>query len=55
MTQTFKHQKVALRKQGIDPTAVGDDALVWFNPRSKSFEPFGAKEFKHVASGKARL
>lgn len=29
ITGTFKHQKAQLRKQGMDPTKVGNDKL-WF-------------------------
>eukprot|EP00457_Paulinella_chromatophora_P002167 gb/GEZN01002171.1/.p1 GENE.gb/GEZN01002171.1/~~gb/GEZN01002171.1/.p1 ORF type:complete len:638 (+),score=88.14 gb/GEZN01002171.1/:243-1916(+) len=55
VTGTFKHQKVELVKQGVDPTLVEGDALLWYNASSKTYVPFGLDEWKEVALGKARL
>lgn len=55
-TQTFKHQKVQLRKDGCDPAKVGDDAL--FVLRDGGYQPFSAGDFQALQAPpapKARL
>ncbi len=53
-TATFKHQKVALRQEGIDVTAV-PDPVFWLNPETKLYEPFGPPELHLVVTRQARL
>ena len=53
-TATFKHQKVALRKEGIDVAAI-PDPLFWMNPETGAYEPFGTTELHRVVSKQARL
>ena len=53
-TATFKHQKVALREEGIDVTVVSDPVF-WLNPKTKLYEPFGPPELHLVVTRQARL
>ena len=53
-TATFKHQKVKLRKEGIDLSVV-KDPIYWMNPKNKQYEPFGALELHQVVTKQARL
>ena len=55
VTSTFKHRKVELRAQGIDLGKVGNDKLLWLNPKTKRYEPFGEEESRTLTEGKARL
>jgi len=49
-TGTFKHQKVLLRNEGIDPNKVSD-LLVWLDPVTKSnYVQFTIKEFQGLSS-----
>jgi len=54
VTATFKHQKVALRKDGCDVTKIKDD-MFWLNPKTKVYEPFTAKEYHHIVTKQSRL
>jgi len=54
VTATFKHQKVALRKEGCDVTQI-KDKMFWLNPKTRVYEPFTAKEYHHVVAGQSRL
>eukprot|EP00405_Crypthecodinium_cohnii_P018707 CAMPEP_0206475058 /NCGR_PEP_ID=MMETSP0324_2-20121206/33853_1 /ASSEMBLY_ACC=CAM_ASM_000836 /TAXON_ID=2866 /ORGANISM="Crypthecodinium cohnii, Strain Seligo" /LENGTH=632 /DNA_ID=CAMNT_0053950343 /DNA_START=41 /DNA_END=1939 /DNA_ORIENTATION=+ len=54
ITGTFKHQKVNLREQGCDPSAV-PDPLFWLSPHSRVYEPFGEAEYKILENGSAKL
>jgi len=54
VTATMKHQKVQLRKEGIDINVV-KDALYWLHPETKTYEPFTEEAFRHVSSLKAKL
>ena len=42
LTATFKYQKFSLREQGANPSIV-KEPIVAFNPKTKSYEPFGQK------------
>jgi fatty-acyl-CoA synthase len=53
-TATFKHQKVALRKDGIDLNII-TDPIYWMNPQTRTYEPFGAPELHTVVTRQARL
>ena len=55
VTSTFKHRKVELRAQGIDLGKVGTDQLLWLNPETERYEPFGKEQSQTLAQGKARL
>ncbi|TPX38314.1 hypothetical protein SmJEL517_g00306 [Synchytrium microbalum] len=54
ITQTFKHQKVALRSEGIDLGKV-TDALYMFDEKNKVYVPFGAEEYKQVIDIRAKF
>ncbi|KAH9841220.1 Very long-chain fatty acid transport protein [Teratosphaeria destructans] len=54
-TGTFKHQKVALRNQGVDPGNVGKDEIYWLPPGSEMYEPFGEAEWAQIKGGSAKL
>ncbi|KAI9026985.1 hypothetical protein DFJ74DRAFT_662726 [Hyaloraphidium curvatum] len=53
ITGTFKHRKVEMQKDGIDP-AVIKDTLYWYE-QGKGYVPFGRKEYQEIVSGKAKL
>ncbi|KAK5109696.1 hypothetical protein LTR62_006819 [Meristemomyces frigidus] len=55
VTGTMKHQKVALRNSGVDPSKVGNDELFWLAPGAETYEVFGEKEWERVLGGQARL
>ena len=54
ITGTFKHQKVALRKEGFNLDEV-TDPLFWLNPNTKQYEPFSKGSLELITSGKAKL
>mmetsp|Transcript_20425 Transcript_20425/g.36322 ORF Transcript_20425/g.36322 Transcript_20425/m.36322 type:complete len:612 (+) Transcript_20425:109-1944(+) len=53
-TQTFKHQKVQLRKEGIDPQQMGGDDLYWLHPDKKSYEPFTMEDYVQLQKPNVR-
>ncbi|EMC94672.1 hypothetical protein BAUCODRAFT_132516 [Baudoinia panamericana UAMH 10762] len=55
VTGTLKHQKVALRNQGVDPSKVEGDELFWLPPGAESYEPFGKQEWDRIVTGSAKL
>jgi len=55
VTATMKHQKVALRKEGVDHTQVGSDALYWLHPSSKTYVPFTPEDYEDIQAQKAKL
>eukprot|EP00924_Labyrinthula_sp_SR-Ha-C_P008576 snap_masked-scaffold_37-processed-gene-0.21-mRNA-1 protein AED:0.01 eAED:0.01 QI:0/-1/0/1/-1/1/1/0/595 len=54
VTATMKHQKVQLRNEGIDLGKINDEML-WLNPATKAYEPFGEAEYEAVTSGKVKI
>lgn len=54
VTGTFKHKKVALRKEGMNPSTVSD-RLFWLNPSSRRFEHLDADAYNTIVSGRAKL
>jgi len=54
ITGTFKHQKVSLKKEGIDVTVV-KDPIYWLNVDSNKYEPFDLSTLQRISSGKAKL
>jgi len=54
ITGTFKHRKVALRKEGFNPNVV-TDPLLWLNPDTDRFEPIDNAAFVKITTGGARL
>jgi acyl-CoA synthetase (AMP-forming)/AMP-acid ligase II len=54
-TGTFKHQKVSLRNEGVDPEKMGPDELYWLQPGSEVYEPFGKSEWERILGGSAKL
>jgi len=54
VTATFKHQKVALRKDGCDVTQI-KDPMFWMNPKTKCYEPFTVKEYNKIVTKQSRL
>ena len=55
VTATFKHQKLALKQQGIDLKVI-NDPVFWLNPKTNAYEPFNQNEYGTlVSSTSARL
>eukprot|EP01012_Entosiphon_sulcatum_P025801 TRINITY_DN31178_c0_g1_i1.p1 TRINITY_DN31178_c0_g1~~TRINITY_DN31178_c0_g1_i1.p1 ORF type:complete len:641 (-),score=129.55 TRINITY_DN31178_c0_g1_i1:117-2018(-) len=54
ITSTFKHQKVELRNEGIDPSKV-KDPLWWLNPATRKYEIYDAKAHETIVQGRAKL
>jgi acyl-CoA synthetase (AMP-forming)/AMP-acid ligase II len=57
-----KQNKVPLRKEGVDPKAIGsespeggEDKFLWLCPRRKVYVPFGQSEWEVLEKGQARL
>lgn len=55
VTGTHKHQKVALRNEGVDPEKVGEDEVFWLEPGAEGYRRFGGREWKRVVGGEAKL
>ena len=55
VTGTLKHQKVALRNEGVDPARMGEDELYWLEPGAEKYTGFGQKEWQRVVGGSAKL
>lgn len=55
VTGTMKHQKVALRNEGVDPSKIGDDVIFWMPPGSDKYVPFGKRDWENLNSGSAKL
>ena len=49
ITGTFKHQKVKLRNEGINP-ALCKDKLLTLSKDGKSYVPFGLDEYKELVA-----
>jgi len=47
-TGTFKHQKVALRKDGIDVGKLGDDEMFWLHPVQKEYVVFKPTDYESL-------
>ncbi|EME88030.1 uncharacterized protein MYCFIDRAFT_148635 [Pseudocercospora fijiensis CIRAD86] len=54
-TGTMKHQKVALRNEGVDPEKTGDDELFWLPPGSDGFKKFEKRDWEKITGGSAKL
>jgi acyl-CoA synthetase (AMP-forming)/AMP-acid ligase II len=55
VTGTLKHQKVALRNQGVDPDKLGADEVYWLAPGSDRYQPFTRRDWQRVVGGEAKL
>jgi acyl-CoA synthetase (AMP-forming)/AMP-acid ligase II len=55
VTGTMKHQKVNLRKDGVDPSKTGSDEIFWLPPGESKYVRFGKSDWEKIAGGKARL
>jgi len=55
VTGTHKHQKVALRTEGVDPSKTGDDQIYWLPPGSNQYVRFGEKDWQKLLGGSAKL
>lgn len=55
VTGTLKHQKVALRNEGVDPSKVGNDQMFWLQPGGQAYEGFGEREWQGIVGGQAKL
>ncbi|KAK3674870.1 long-chain fatty acid transporter fat1 [Recurvomyces mirabilis] len=55
VTGTMKHQKVALRNTGVEPSKMGSDLLYWLPPGAQAYEEFGEKEWQSIVGGQAKL
>ena len=55
VTGTLKHQKVALRNEGVDPTKLGPDEVFWLEPGDTSYKKFTEKDWQRICDGGAKL
>ena len=55
VTGTFKHQKVSLRNQGVDPSNTGEDEILWLPPGADKYTRFNEPEWKRIVGGEAKL
>ena len=55
VTGTLKHQKVALRNDGVDPDNVGADEIWWLEPGADRYTWFDSKDWKRIVGGDAKL
>jgi acyl-CoA synthetase (AMP-forming)/AMP-acid ligase II len=55
VTGTLKHQKVALRNDGIDPDKLGADEVFWLQPGAERYTKFHHKDWKRICNGTAKL
>jgi len=54
VTSTFKHQKVALRNDGVDPTLVSDPVFI-LDTRAKAYVSLTAQMWGDIMTGAAKL
>lgn len=55
VTGTLKHQKVALRNQGVDPDNLGSDEVFWLEPGAEQYTLFNHKDWQRICGGDAKL
>jgi acyl-CoA synthetase (AMP-forming)/AMP-acid ligase II len=55
VTGTLKHQKVALRNEGVDPTKLGTDEVWWIEPGEEKYKRFEKGDWDRICSGAAKL
>lgn len=55
VTGTHKHQKVALRNQGVDVSKVGDDEIFWLGPGAEAYRRFEENDWRRIVGGEAKL
>jgi acyl-CoA synthetase (AMP-forming)/AMP-acid ligase II len=55
VTGTLKHQKVALRNDGIDPDKLGADEVFWLQPGAERYTKFHHKDWERICNGTAKL
>lgn len=53
ITGTFKHRKVEMQRDGVDPNVI-KDAMYWF-VSGEGYVPFGQKEYNDIVGGKVKL
>mmetsp|Transcript_18825 Transcript_18825/g.36917 ORF Transcript_18825/g.36917 Transcript_18825/m.36917 type:complete len:643 (+) Transcript_18825:138-2066(+) len=54
LTGTFKHRKVDLAKEGIDPSLI-HDPMVYLDTTSRQYKPLTTEAYADIVSGRARL
>ena len=55
VTGTLKHQKVELRKEGVEPSKTGADEMYWLERGGERYVPFDEKGWSRIQNGEARL
>lgn len=55
VTGTLKHQKVALRNEGVDPDNVGEDEIWWWKPGDEGYTQFRKQDWTRIVGGEAKL
>ena len=55
VTGTLKHQKVALRNDGIDPDKLGADEVFWLEPGAERYTKFHRQDWERICNGTAKL
>ena len=61
-TDNYKHNKVPLRNEGVDPAAMGTkvksgdkDKVFWLPSGSDTYVPFTKNDWSNISQAKARL
>ena len=55
VTGTLKHQKVALRNEGVDPANVGDEEIYWLERGADGYKKLDQQQWRRIISGDAKL
>ena len=55
ITATFKHRKVELVKEGVDPEAVGDDVIMFHDVRAKTYVECTPQLYSDILAGKYKI
>lgn len=55
VTGTLKHQKVALRNEGVDPANLGNDEIYWLERGAEGYKKLDPRDWKRIVKGDAKL
>ena len=55
VTGTLKHQKVALRNEGVDPANFAEDELYWLERGAERYNKLDQHDWKRIMNGNAKL
>ncbi len=54
ITGTFKHRKVELVKEGVDPATISDP-IFWLDPRAGAYKPLTAADYAALMAGDIKV